>query len=213
MSRAKEISITLVTADADGIALSQTTAGAGNLVLAGALTSGGTYTASDAAHKIEITSSGNESAKTFTITGTDQNGKAITEVLTGPNIATVTSNKFFRTVTQIAISAATAGNVTAGTADEIATQTLLQSNIVCEFNKSNVVDITGTINHDIEHTYDDLFQAVPTDDNIIWFNDASHNNKSADFASSITTPVSGTRLVVNSYSAGATIRWRNLQVR
>ena len=120
--------------DADGICTSQTRTGAGNLTLDGALTatingnsvyapsvSGTAATADGAwARKIGITSDGNDSTVTYTIYGTDVNGKALSEAVTGPNSTVVYSTNStaanFKTVTRIATSASTVGNITIGTA-------------------------------------------------------------------------------------------------
>ena len=68
-----------------------------------------TSSADSLAHKITITQAGasNHSAKTATITGTNADGQPQTETgLALPNgAATVTSTKFFATVTSVAISA------------------------------------------------------------------------------------------------------------
>src|SRR5687768_15808804 len=78
--------------------------------------SGGGYalTANDAgdslAHKITILGNAatNHSAKTFTVTGTGANGKALTEDLAGPNgNVTVTTAGYFLTVTSVTVSATT----------------------------------------------------------------------------------------------------------
>jgi len=100
-------------ADADGIATSQTPSGAGNLTINGAKASGGVATF-NAARQVTITSAGDDQARTFTITGTDVNGDALTEAVAGADTAAATSTKHFLTVTQIAVDDATAGAVTAG---------------------------------------------------------------------------------------------------
>ena len=120
--------------DANGIATAQTPTAAGNLTLDGALTatingnsvyapsvSGTAATADGAwARKIGITSDGDDSGVTFTVYGTDVNGKALSETITGPNAGAVYTTDGtatnFKTVTRIAISAAGTGNITAGTA-------------------------------------------------------------------------------------------------
>ena len=51
---------------------------------------------------VTLTSTGNISGVTFTVTGTDASGAAQTEDITGPNNNTVTGSKKFLTVTQIA---------------------------------------------------------------------------------------------------------------
>ena len=102
-----------VAADPDGLAQSQTPSGAGSLTLNGALTSGGVGTFVSS-RQITITSTGNISNRTFTITGTDVSGAVLGVVITGPNAATVTTSEHFRTITQISISGAAAAAVTAG---------------------------------------------------------------------------------------------------
>ena len=121
-------------ADTNGICTSQTTSAAANLTLNGALcatingnsvyapsVSGTAATADGAwARKIGITSDANDSGITFTITGTDVNGKALSETVTGPSSTTVYSTNStaanFKSVTKIATRAATTGNITVGTA-------------------------------------------------------------------------------------------------
>ena len=122
-------------ADTNGICASQTTSAAANLTLNGALCATvngnsiyapalGSVLATTAdgawARKIGITSSGNDSGITFTVTGTDVDGKALSETITGPNAGTVyTTNSTaanFKSVTKIATSGATTGNITVGTA-------------------------------------------------------------------------------------------------
>ena len=121
-------------AGTDGICASQTTTAAADLTLDGALTStengnkvyapsrSSTAATADGAwaRKIGITSDANDSGITFTITGTDVDGKALSETVTGPNSTTVYSTNStaanFKTVTKIATSAATTGNITIGTA-------------------------------------------------------------------------------------------------
>jgi len=114
-SDAKAVFITADTQalDADGISAADTLGGAGDLTLGGALTSGGSATF-DSGRIITILSAGDDSGDTFTVTGTDVNGDAQTEEITGANAGTATGSKHFKTVTQIAIDGASAGNVSAG---------------------------------------------------------------------------------------------------
>ena len=68
----------------------------------------------DALRRVIITSAGNDSSITFTITGTDVNGNLISEVLTGAN-GVATSNLSYYAITKIVPSANTASTVTVGT--------------------------------------------------------------------------------------------------
>ena len=65
---------------------------------------------------VTITSSASdESDKTFTVTGTDMSGNALTEVITGPEAnKTVTGRRIFKTIHTVVNSAATTGAITIG---------------------------------------------------------------------------------------------------
>ncbi len=65
---------------------------------------------------VTITSAASdESAKTFTVTGTDMSGNALIEVITGPEAnKTVTGRRIFKTITSVVNSAATTGAITIG---------------------------------------------------------------------------------------------------
>ena len=110
----------LVANDRDGVCLAQTTGGAANLVINGALHSSNTINFTTAAslqpRKVTIFSAGGDvSGVSFTITGTDYLGQALVEVVTGPAVdATVTSTNFFNTITQIAVDGAVTGNIEVG---------------------------------------------------------------------------------------------------
>lgn len=132
----------VLAADPDGISTSQTPAagGAQNLTITGALASGGVATLGYR-RKVTITAAADDSGRTFTVTGTDANGVALTEDITGPNATLVTGAKEFLTVTQISVDANTAGAVTAGAAIQVGTiigkitapSTLLQTNYTLEY--------------------------------------------------------------------------------
>lgn len=115
--KAKFIAADTTAADADGVCESQTPAAGGeqNLTINGALASGGVATFT-AARLITIASAADDSARTFTVTGTDVNGNTQTETITGP-VTTVTGTLFFRTVTQVTVDANTAGAITVGMAN------------------------------------------------------------------------------------------------
>ena len=75
-------SITLVALDRIGISVSQDPVSQANLTMTGALTSGGVYTA-DVPRHIGIYTAGDESSTTYTVTGTDRSGAAMTEDIVG----------------------------------------------------------------------------------------------------------------------------------
>ena len=95
-----------VTADTDGLVDNETLGSAGNFTIDGALSSAA---ASDLKSTVNISSSSNNASVTFTITGTDIDGNAQTETITGVNANTVKGTKFFKTITQISSDAAATG--------------------------------------------------------------------------------------------------------
>jgi len=119
--RPKCIYIAPAVADRDGVCKAQSAAGAGSLTINGALATGGVATLATPRH-VSVYAAGDNSGVTFTVTGTDRMGDALTESITGPNATTVKGEKNFATVTTVAVDAATTGNVEVGSADEFETQ-------------------------------------------------------------------------------------------
>ena len=73
------------------------------------------YVDTDGKRPSIISAGGDESGKTFTIVGTDMDGVAQTEVITGPAAnATVLGSKTFKTILSITPSANTTGSITMG---------------------------------------------------------------------------------------------------
>jgi len=107
-----------VAASAASIAASQTTAGATALNLTAGATAGTFATLGQFTFgmKITITSAGDESDIDFAIVGTDLSGAAASETLTGPNATTVTSTKFYKTITSITPDGAVGNNTSVGNA-------------------------------------------------------------------------------------------------
>ena len=101
-----------VTATAsNGLVKDQTLSGAGNFVMDGAQSG---LASSGLNSFLTFASSNDLSSVSFTVTGTDINGNALSEVITGPTAgASVSSTNIFRTVTQISSNSA-AANVDIG---------------------------------------------------------------------------------------------------
>ncbi|MCR9254709.1 MAG: hypothetical protein NXI16_01265 [Alphaproteobacteria bacterium] len=105
--------------DADGVCAAQAVAGAGNLTIAGALASSGVATMDVARTLTAVSAGAGDTTQTLTITGTDMRGATIVETIALNGTSAVAGLKAFKTVTQVAASAATAGNVSVGTTDVI----------------------------------------------------------------------------------------------
>ena len=143
----------LTAASANGIALSQSLAGAGTLTLNGAYATGGVATLPQP-RRVGIASAGNDSGLIWTIVGTDRAGSPISETLAGANIGTAQSVLDYLTVTSISSSGATASTVTAGTTAVASSAwirlddwALPQTAIQC--------DASGTVNYTVQSTLDD----------------------------------------------------------
>lgn len=108
-----------VVADVDGISAAQAIAGAGNALINGALASGGSATI-DVARGLQVDSSNaGDTTQTVTITGTDKYGAPMKETIALNGTTDVLGVKAFKTVTQVAVSAAMAGNLTVGTTSKL----------------------------------------------------------------------------------------------
>ena len=213
MPRLQMIDIDPVDVDTDGIAASQTPAAGGtqNLTLGGALTSGGVYTSADGgARQLVITAAANDSARTFTVTGTDADGKAQTEAIAGPNATTAESTKYFLTVTQIAVDDDTAGAITVGTVDELASKTIklnrhATTGAVLQLMTANGanIDVTAQVTLVDPDGYTDQ-EAVPwiaTQDT-----DLVGATQAANAIGSLDVHAAAFRLIVNSYSTTAEVQ-------
>ena len=84
-----------------------------SVVLDGVMSNGGTAVLG-AGRNVTLTSGGNDSGATFTVTGIGITGLEITEDITGGNASTVTTTAFFKSVTSITSDAATAGTLSVG---------------------------------------------------------------------------------------------------
>ena len=125
----------------------------------------------DVARRILITPSGNETGKTFTITGTNASGMPQTELIAGTNALAFFTNLDFKTVTGISISANAAGAITVGT------NTVASSAWVCldEWANSTVAiqcTPTGTVTYTVQQTLQD--PNSPTEPlpaySVVWLN-------------------------------------------
>ena len=160
----------LATASANNICLSQTPAAAGALTLNGALVVSG-VAIMDNPRRVLITAAGNESAKTFTIVGTNYANAPVSEAVTGPNAATAQSVLDYKTVTSITISAAAAGAITVGTSGVggskwVVFDAFAPSMISIQCN------VTGTIDYTLQTTlndpYDPITPVAPA--SVVWVN-------------------------------------------
>lgn len=212
--RPKYLDIDPINVDADGICESQTPAAGGSqsLTIDGVLADLGTagvFDIYDAGYSvgvggviIGIASAGNDSGRTFTVTGTNEMGHDVTETITGPNATTVQSSTYFKTITAITVDDDTAGAITVGTVDEVASVVVPMNWRAYNFKVGFSVDVTGTVDYTLQHTLVDVFDTTLTHK---WFNHDVTANQTTDQDGNYVIPVRAIRLVTNSYSSGAEI--------
>lgn len=211
MPRPKEIDIDPVAVDDDGVVAAETLGAAGNFTIGGALASGGAGTF-DYPRQLIQTTVGNESARTFTITGTDEDGVAQTLAMTGLNATTGETSEYWSTVTQIASDDATANDVKFGTVDEIQTKTY-PLNFYSSEAATISVDVTGTIDFTVQETFESILNMSSPAVNATWSDITALADKTADTTSTALKNATAVRITVNSYSSGAELQVRIIQSR
>lgn len=182
----------LEAANTDGIAESQTPLAGGNLTL----------TASpvtlDTQRRVLFTFAADETGRTFVVYGTVEGGAAIQETVAGTATTAVTTQDFL-TVTRITIDAASAGAIEVGTNGVGSSPWQIVNWHVSPINLGIACLVTGTVNFTWQYTLEDPSgnypngTALPTP-----FDLSALASKSADTASSVTTPLAAWRITVNS---------------
>ena len=187
----------LAAADADGIAQTQTPGAAGALTLNGAFVTSGVAALGTgrSQRRVLITAVGNDSGRTFTITGTDGYGRVVTETVTGPNATTASSVLNYQTVTSVTVDAATAGAITVGTSGAGESAMRPMNLYQTPVNISLGFTISGTVNYTVQHTFDDPFQ---TDSGISYFDHSELAAQAAAVDGNYAFPVTGIRVKINS---------------
>lgn len=194
----------LTAATTNGIATAQTAAGAGNLNLSGgSLVSGGVATL-DKPRRVVITTTSNETARTFTIYGANRTGNSINEALKGTNGSSVYTSNDFETVTQISVDAATSGNVSAGTNTISSTPWFTTTYHTTPINLGVSVVVSGTITYNVEYTYEDVNNPVNGIFPALWTNAVmSNKTTNIDATNTFTFPIAAMRLTQTTNTTGS----------
>lgn len=156
--RPKVITVSPDTADDNGVCTAQSATGANDLNINGALATGGVATF-DIPRRVAVSATGDESGVNFTIVGTSRNGFSISEQLTGPNATIVNTENDFATVTQVATSTGTSGNVEVGTNGVFSTQWIPVDHRQNDFQLSFGVVRDGaspSFTYTVQHVFDDI---------------------------------------------------------
>ena len=188
-----------------------TTHFATGLTGAGPFTPTTTTTGDNLAHLVTITSAANISGSVLTIIGTDADGHTQTEDITGPNIGTSTGTKHFLTISSITADVSLGANTMDVGISAVSVGPTIPLNWRSNaFSVSLFVDISGTINYTVQHTFQNVYAAGDPAQGT-WMSHSSLASKTADTDGNYAFPVMGTRVIVNSVTAGATYAFTILQ--
>jgi len=199
--RPVRISLAPDAADRNGIAQAQTTAGAGNLTLNGALA--GTM---DVPRHVSVYCVGDISGVTFTVTGTDRYGIAITEDIAGPDTTPDTNkgSKNFATITQVYADGAVGTAVEVGSADEMELPW-----VPIDYNYPvGTVQVelsSATLTFAWQTTADDVSATGFQENDAAVTVDATITGKTASIRGSDTQYATASRLAITGFSAGSLV--------
>lgn len=165
-----------------------------------------TEAADGLAHLVTIRndSATNHSAKTAVLTGTDADGKAQTETVNLPNnAATVTSTKYFKTLTTVVPSA----TIGADTMDIGWSAVAISPTYPLEYPSAFACNIYADISGTIDFTIQQSFANIQTDSTYLtsFSAIAALAAKTADTAGQTNIGATAVRVLINSVTAGATI--------
>jgi hypothetical protein len=173
----------------------------------------------DTQRRVILTSGGNDSGITFTISGAGDNGVPITDTVTGANATTAISNIDFKTITGVTHTGSVAGTLTIGTTNgSTGGSGANPSPAACSpwfgvnwHSQPFNVEVAGlvpsgtTVTYSWQYSYDDpnnlpSGQSFPRP-----FNHPTVNNQTVSLDGSINDPVAAIRLVIVTGTLPATI--------
>lgn len=205
--RRKSITLTAAIADRDGVCAAQKPTEAADMTIAGALATSGVATFDIPRHGSVYTVA-DESGKTFTFYGTHRDGRTINEAVVGPDTGTAKTTKNFKTVTRVAASAATTGNIEIGSADEFDSQVIpidcYAGKISYSVNLSSGADLT----YEVKYTLDDIYIATFTESGANFIADLGP--QVADVSSASDAPISALRVEVTSWTSASDYIYLNI---
>jgi hypothetical protein len=202
-----EVLISDLSNDVDGVCEAQAVGGARSLNLNGALVSGGVAVFGQA-QPVRITAAGDATGAVFTVSGTDANGQAVSEAVTGPNTSTADTTTYFKSVTSITSSAAATGNITVGVVAALgAVSKALRVNREAKEFKLGLFAhvISGTLTYTVEFAFDapEAGYANGYQSSATWRGTSGLTNLTSNAESNIAYPVNAVRLRVTSYTSGS----------
>ena len=183
-------------ADPNGIFTDQAPTAGTALTLDGAFVSGGVATL-DVQRRVELESAADLSGINFTIVGTDEQGRSITETIVGPNAGVSSTQLDFLTVTSITPDGTSGSNVEGGTNTVGGSIPIPIDKYLTPTNIGLGLTITGTVNVTVQHTFGDIFDDDPSTIHT-WFDHPTLAGETANADGNLAFPPSAARLLTNS---------------
>lgn len=188
--RPSQVSYTLVALDADGYLNDATGVGPWTTILA--------QPGDGCSHPVTLASTANLSAITFTITGTDAEGRSQSITQAGPNNNTVTTTTYFATVTSISASSTVGANTFDAGWTAAAYTPLFPTDFGASSGPLVTAGISGTITLTAQQTNSDVFNSGITP---LWVTLGSAG-ATATAMSLANAGVTGVRVSVASHTSG-----------
>lgn len=159
--------------------------------------------------RVIVTSGGDDSSITFTVTGTNAAGMTISDSFAGAAVGVAQSNLDFVTVTSVTHTGSVAGTVKVGT-NGVGSSTWLTMNWMGQspMNVGALVElVSGSVNFSLQQSYDDpnnlpsgLLYPTPV-------TPTAWSGKSATLDGAFTTPFIALRVLINSGTGVIRVRY------
>lgn len=200
------ITVQLPGTDTDGIMAAQSLGAAGSFDLNGAIAVDGVadIAPTGGERQVRLSPAADESARTFTVEGTNASGAFVLDTVAGANAVPMLTTVYFASVSRISVDGATSGTVSAGT-------TAVGSSgwIPLDFYRNPIdvgfaITVDGTVNYTVQHTYQPLlgsgFDFVPRN-----FDHATLAAETTTQTGTYKESITGMRVHINSGTGTLTI--------
>lgn len=201
--------LTVSAANTTAVAAAQTLGDAGNMTLVSS-----PVTLPNGGQRPSLTSTGNISGVTFTFTGTDRIGNAISKSMAGPNNNTVVLPATFATITQVAADGAVGTNTSAGYAAQADLSPLPLDLSSDPANVSVAVqNLSGSATpaYTVRYTQSNVQDASLNPGDYVWTNHASLVAQTADASGNFAWPVVAVSLFLDGQGSAASADFVVLQ--
>ncbi len=214
--RPVRITKALATAVANNISLSQTPAGAGNLLL-----NGSTAGILDTPRIVLFTFAANETGHTFVVYGNtrpDGTGNPIQETVAGTGAGVVSTVYNYGIVTRISINAAATGAMTVGTSGVGSTEWQAVDTYLDPTSVAISVDVSGTVNYTVQYTFDNIMGEYDAASGVFSntypskiFNDPVLAAVTTDGDTAYSQPITAWRVTINSSTSPGSLAITGIQ--